>query len=185
MSQTTTQETRIHRIPIVSLDEPRYASLARLVRFPDPDPALGGKYFPAVAGFNVGSGSDVDISYYYSFRSEPSGGFDRHLRTEEVFVVLEGDFCIPLAACRDPDDPDEVPRPQDFVATIVRQGEALILRPNVWHSGGWVLDPAKGVRFLMILNGHRVGSGHEGRVDHIVKRFPEGVAIEPDWDSAP
>ena len=32
-----------------------------------------------MSGFNIGSGTDVDISYLESSRSEPSNGFDRHL----------------------------------------------------------------------------------------------------------
>lgn len=177
-------EPKVYRIPIVSLDDPKYSHLARLVTFPPSDREQRGKFLPAYVGFNVGSGSDVDISFLYSYRSEPSSGFDRHLWTEEVFVPLQGDFCIPLAACKDPDDPDEKPDPADFVGAIVRQGEALILRANIWHNGGWPVDPEQGVRYLMFLSGHRAGEGHQGRVDYITQRLDEGVAIAPDWGSA-
>ena len=170
----------VHEIPIVSLDDPRYQPIARLVVFPASDRARVGQFFPAYAGFTIPDNT-VDVSFLYSFRREPTVGFDRHLRTEEMFVPLEGDVVVPLAACRHPDDPEEQPTPEDFVAARVRQGEALILRANVWHNGGWPVDPERGVRYLDILSGHRAGAGHQGRVDHIVKRFPDGVAILPDW----
>ena len=129
-------EADVYRIPIVSLDDSRYRHLARRVVFPPSDRTQRTKCFPALTGFNIGSGSDVDVSFLYSFNREPLGGFNRHLRTEEMFVVLEGAFCIPLAACKEPDNPEEQPTPADFVGVIVRQGEAIILRTNVWHNGG-------------------------------------------------
>lgn len=174
-------EAGVHRVPIVSLDDPRYAHLARRVVFPASDRSRPADFFPACAGFSTGD-PNVDVSFFYSFDREPQGLFDRHLRTEELFVPVEGDFCIPLAACKDASDPDEQPTPDDFVCAIVPQGEAMILRPNVWHNGGWPLDPEKGVRFIMVLSGHRAGSGLEGRVDHIIKEFPAGTAIIPDWN---
>ena len=54
--------------------------------------------------------------------------------------------------CADAADLDEEPDPGAFVAVVVPHGEALILRPNVWHNGGWPLDPGRGVRYLMLLS---------------------------------
>jgi hypothetical protein len=176
-------DSRVHHISIVSLDDPRLHALARRVPFPVSDRSERGKFFPALGGFNVGSGSDVDVSFLYSFNREPSAGFDRHLRSEEMFVPLQGDFCIPLAACKNPADPNEVPTPDDFVGTIVKQGEAMILRPNVWHNGGWPVDPDVGVRYIMVLSGHRAGASHQGRIDHIVEKFAGDAMIFPDWAS--
>ena len=79
-----------------------------------------------MSGFNVGSGSDVDISYLESSRSEPSNGFDRHLNTEELFECLEGEYVMPMAPCRRPDDPDDEPRIEDLIAFRVRAGDAYL-----------------------------------------------------------
>ena len=136
-------DTKVHLVPIVALDDPRYSHLARRIAFPESDRSQRTKFYPAFTGFNVGSGADVDVSFLYSFSREPSAGFDRHLRTEEMFVPLEGDFCMPLAACKNLDDPDEQPTPDDFVCTIIPRGEAIILRPNVWHNGGWPVDRSR------------------------------------------
>jgi hypothetical protein len=155
------------------------------VDFPPSDPSQPSKFYPAFAGFNVGSGADVDVSFLYSFATAPKAGFDRHLRTEEMFVSLQGDLCIPLAPCKEPDNPDEQPTTDDFVCAIVPQGAAIILRPNVWHNGGWPVDPKAGVRYIMVLSGHRAGTGIEGRVDHITKNFAGGATIVPDWGSKP
>jgi len=175
-------DAQVHRIPIVSLDDPRYAHLARRIKFPEAAREQRSKFFPAFAGFEIPD-TNVDVSFLFSFRKEPSVGFDRHLRTEEMFVPLDGDFVIPLAACKNPDDPDEIPTPDEFVAALVPQSEAIILRPNVWHNGGWPVDAERGVRYIMVLSGHRAGSSHQGRVDHIVQKFAGGAAIVPDWGS--
>jgi hypothetical protein len=173
-------EPRIHRIPIVSLADPRYAPLARLVTFPPSDMRRDDEFFPAIAGFDIGGGSTVDVSFLYSFTRKPCGGFDRHLRTQEMFVPLDGDLCLPLAACREPDNVNEQPKPEDFVGVLVRHGEAVILSANVWHTGGWPLDAQKGVRYIMVLSGHRAGQGPQGFVDYILTTLPEGIAIFPE-----
>ena len=174
-------EPRVHRIPLVSLERPEHARLARRLAFPASVRAEGIHFYPAFAGFNVGSGSDVDVSFLFSFTRAPSGGFDRHLRTEEMFVPLDGDLCIPLAPCREPGNPKEQPTPEDFVCAIVPQGEAIILSPNVWHAAGWPVDGEKGVRYIMVLSGHRAGQGHQGYVDYIAMELADGVRIYPDW----
>jgi hypothetical protein len=171
----------VHLIPVVSLGAPKYARLARRIKFPPSDRARGDHFFPAFAGFNVGAGSDVDVSFLYSFTRTPNGGFDRHLQTEEMFVPLEGDLCIPLAQCKEPDNPSEKPLPDEFVCAIVPQGEAIILPPNVWHNGGWPVDGQKGVRYIMVLSGHRSGQGHQGHVDYIATQLPDGILLYPDW----
>ena len=174
-------ESPVRRIPIVSVKDPRYSHLARLITFPASDKAKGVEFFPAIAGFNIGSGSIVDVSFLYNFSSAPSGGVDRHARTEEMFVPLDGDLCLPLAACREPDNPNAKPDPQEFVGVLIRHGEAIILSANIWHNGGWPVDAGKGVRYIMVLSGHRAETGHEGYMDFITATLPSSISLFPNW----
>lgn len=174
-------ETKVHRAPIVPVDDPRCSRLARHIKFPPSERSQGDRFFPAISGFSIGAGSSVDVSFLYSYTRKPSNGFDRHLQTEEMFVPLEGDLCLPLAPCREPDNPNEQPTPEDFVCVIVPHGDVIILSANTWHNGGWPVDGEKGVRYIMVLSGHRAGSGHQGRVDYISTSLPDGVALFPDW----
>jgi len=174
-------ESSVRRIPIVSLADARYAPLARLITFPASDPGKGVEFFPAIAGFNIGSGSLVDLSFLYNFVSAPSGGVDRHARTEELFVPLDWDMCLPLAPCVAPDDPNAKPNPDDFVGVVVRHGQALILSANVWHNGGWPVNAATGVRYIMVLSGHRAQQGGDAYMDFITATLPEGRSILPAW----
>jgi hypothetical protein len=173
---------QIQRLQVLSTDDPSFAEVARMVNIPPVTPE--GKFFPAYDGFNIGAGSDVDISWLdvaagYPYRVV--AGFDRHLHTEELFIATEGDFYFPAAPCRHPDDPEDMPTPEDFRCWHIKQGDMFVLKPNVWHDGCWPVDANRMVRFIMILSGHRgSASGLDGRVDHIVKRFPEGVGILVD-----
>jgi len=171
----------VHLLPILPATAPAVRELARHFTFAPVTEREGVHFFPAVAGFDVGNGSQVDVSYLYSFTTDATPGVDRHLRTQEMFVPLDGDLCLPLAPSRRPQDRDDHPRPEDFVAVVVRHGEALILNANVWHNGGWPVDPHKGVRYIMVLSGHRAGAEGEEYLDFQTATLPGEAALLPDW----
>lgn len=175
----------IHRLKVRTPDDPLFASVARMVN-PPQGSASERAFVPAYAGFDIGDGSQVDISYFYEPPApqpwlKPRNNFDRHLRTEELWVVAEGEILLPLGPCRHPDDPEDEPRPEEMSCFAFRQGDLFVLRPNVWHCGPWPLVPNAPVRFYMFLSGHRKATSG-ANVDHITRRFPEGVGILPDVD---
>lgn len=181
-------ESTIYRLRVRSTDDPAFETVARLVNPPatERDKTV---FLPAYAGFNIADGSDVDISYFYAPPSSPSQftprkRFDRHLRTEELWVVAEGDFLLPLAPCRNPDDSDDRPRPEDFSCFAIKQGDMFVLRPNVWHCGPWPTRAGTPVRFFMMLSGHRKQAVSENTdyVDFYQRDFSDDVGILPDVD---
>lgn len=179
-------EQTIHRLEVRPLTDPLFETVARLVNPPEVDPSAVA-FLPAYAGFDVADGSVVDISYFYAPPSDPSKPaprrmFDRHLRTEELWVVAEGDFLLPLSACRFPEDPDDPPRPEDFLCFAVSEGDMFVLKPNVWHCGPWPTREGTPVKFFMFLSGHRKpadAGGDDDYVDFYQRYFPEGVAVVP------
>jgi hypothetical protein len=175
----------IHKLKILPTDHPSFASVARMVNPPvaESDKTL---FEPAYAGFNIAEGVDVDISYFYGPPAKapwttPRNRFDRHLRTEELWMVTEGDFYLPLMACARPEDGEELPTPAGMMCFKVNQGDMFVLKPNVWHCGPWAASPDCAVRFYMFLSGHRKASGGEN-VDFIVKNFAGDDAVLPDVD---
>src|ERR1700737_5006868 len=133
MSRPTVQTT-IHRLKVRATDDPLFDTVARLVNPPAGEPTQT-TFLPAYAGFNIGTGADVDISYFGAPPSDrpwdsPRGRFDRHLRTEELWVVAEGDFYVPMAVCRRPDDPQDSPRHEDMLCFFVKEGDLFTVRPN-------------------------------------------------------
>jgi hypothetical protein len=173
-----------HRLKVRTPDDPLFASVARMVN-PPRATAERTLFEPAYASFDIAAGTTVDVSYFYeppSARPWEKGrtGFDRHLATDELWVVTEGDLLLPLAPCARPDDPEDEPRPEQFLCFAFRAGDLFVVKPNVWHCGPWAAAD-RAVRFFMMLSGHRKAAAG-GNVDHIVKRFPEGVEILPDVD---
>jgi hypothetical protein len=160
--------------------DPSFARVARLVVPPPRDHARSIEFFGAFYTFSIGSGSTVDVSYYYgdgaSTRREVDG-FDRHFFTEELFIAKKGDILYPAAPCRNPDDPGDLPHPEDFNCYHIREGEWFIQKPNTWHDGLWPVDPNADIEVIVILSGHRKELGAAAPVDHMVQRFPEGQAI--------
>jgi hypothetical protein len=170
-------ELEIHKLEVLPISDPSFDKVGRYIK---PPPATPGKseFYPAYTGFNIGAGSDVDISWLYVAAApwQPKVGWDRHITTEELFIATEGDYYFPAAPCRNPDDPDDIPQPEDFVCWRVNQGDMYVLKPNMWHDGCWAVDPNQMIKFIMVLSGHRASEGG-GHVDYYRKQFPEGLAV--------
>jgi hypothetical protein len=186
MTQSTVPQT-LHRLQVRTTDDPLFETVARLVN-PPTEEVDKSVFLPAYAGFNIGTGADVDISYFGATPSDrpwatPRRRFDRHLRTDELWVVTEGDFYVPMAACRRPNDPEDLPRAQDMLCFFVKRGDLFVVRPNVWHAGPWAAQPGMAVRFFMLLSGHRKADSGSN-VDHIVRDFEGESAIVPDVDAS-
>lgn len=180
---------KTHVLPVRDRSDPLFETVARLLN-PPPAPTDKTTFLPAYAGFTLGDGSDVDVSYFYAPPVDASGfqsrrRFDRHLRTEELWIVAEGDFLVPLAPCRVPEDPDDLPRPEDFLCFAIQQGDMFALRPNVWHCGPWPTRAATPVRFFMLLSGHRKQAAESAKfVDFYQREFAGDVALLPEAQAA-
>lgn len=180
-------EPVITRLKVRSTEDPLFGTVARMVKPPEVDE--GTPYFlPAFAGFDIAEGTQVDISVVYQPLSDrpwaqPRSDFDRHWRTEELWIVAEGDFYVPLAPARHPENQDELPHPEDMLCFAIKQGDLFVLKPNVWHTGPWAMKAGQAVRFYMLLSGHReaVSGGH---VDYAVRHFPGEAAVIPDVDDS-
>lgn len=161
-------DTIPRRVRPLPTSAPAFAEVARIVKPPPVREGGWGEFFPAYAGFTIGSGSDVDISYLYMAPGpySPVRGFDRHLWSEEMFIALEGGVYFLTAHCRDPLDPDALPDPDDFQCWRINEGDVFILKTNVWHGGCWPVDSARTAKLLMVISGHRT-SADGGKVDHI------------------
>jgi hypothetical protein len=176
-----------HKLKIRDVDDPLFDRVARLVNPPAVE-ADKTAFLPAYAGFNIGAGTDVDISYFAAPAGDqpwatPRNRFDRHLVTDELWVCTNGSFYVPMAPCREPDNPDDVPRPQDMLCFYIPRGTLFVVRPNVWHTGPWPAEPGQPVEFFMLLSGHRKAATRSGEnVDHIVREFADGATIFPDVD---
>lgn len=179
-------ESTVLSLQVRTITDPLFNTVARLVNPPALNPTET-TFLPAYAGFDVADGSEVDISYFYAPPADPRQPtprqrFDRHLRTEELWVVAEGDFLLPLSACRVPEDAEDPPRPEDFLCFAINEGDMFVIKPNVWHCGPWPMRQGLPVRFFMMLAGHRKpspGSGEGDYVDFYQREFSTNIGIVP------
>lgn len=172
----------VYPIPVLDSAAPEFEQVATRVPWPGRDPSQGTQFFPAVTTFGIPASDKVDVSVFYinpGTDPEPAALCDRHVDSEELFVALQGDFLLAIAARSTfPPDPDELPDPSAMTAYVVHEGDAFILPTNTWHTGCWAADPAEPVTFLMIISGHR--KGEQGKaVDHEVRGFEGGGGVMP------
>ena len=170
-------------LPVYPTSSEEFRRLARPVILPEPGAGPGLTFTPAFDGFTIGTGRLVDISHLYiPPLPDPLGVelhrplMDRHLDSEEVWVVLRGDLVMGMAESEE--DPLGIPSVKDFRLFYIRQGETFVLPAARWHGGIWGAAPNTPAEFLMFLSGHR--SDQSGRrVDHVMESYPEDVAIVP------
>ncbi len=172
----------LKRLKILDLDSPEFAKVARKVEWPTRDEGRPGQFWPAMETFTIPKSEIAELSYLESTRRTPLNRFDRHLKTEELFVCLEGEYVMPMALCHEPGNPDEVPQLDDVHGFHVKTGDAYILKPNTWHNGGWVAPGCEKMRYIMVLSGHRAGNDSQGKEDHILKPLPDDMTILPEGD---
>lgn len=180
---TAAQEPEVLTLPVFSTASPEFASLARVVDLPRDDLAPDLVFSPALGVFHIGAGQVVDVSHLYIPTSQDPLGtprhrplMDRHLHSEEVWVVTRGDLVMGMAEASR--GPGCVPSVNDLRLFLLRQGEVIVLPAGRWHGGIWGANPGHPSEFLMFLSGHR--ADEEGAlVDHVMQSYPEDVSVVP------
>ena len=90
---------------------------------------------------------------------------ERHMRTVEMLIPAGGDCLVYVGPADHPEEPAQRPDLERFQVFRIREGQAVILRPGVWHGAPLAADGALAV-FVLLLEG-------TGREDTIVVRFEE------------
>jgi ureidoglycolate lyase len=96
---------------------------------------------------------------------------ERHMRSMELLIPAGGDCLVYVGPPEYMDEPGRMPPLERFQVFRVRQGQAVLLNPAVWHGAPMALDRPLNVIVLL----HQ-GSGRE---DTYLVRFGETpVAIK-------
>jgi mannose-6-phosphate isomerase-like protein (cupin superfamily) len=171
-------------LPVYDTASTEFERLARRLDIPRQSEATDRVFTPAFGSFVIGEGRVVDVSHLYIPASaDPLGTpryrplMDRHLNSEEVWVVTRGDVVMGMAEAEH--DPDALPSAADLRLFHVREGEVVVLPAGRWHGGIWGVHANTPSEFLMFLSGHRADDTG-GRVDHIMESYAEDVAVLPD-----
>jgi ureidoglycolate hydrolase len=90
---------------------------------------------------------------------------ERHLATVEMIVPTCGDCLVHVAPPNPLNQLDRGPRLEEFQAFRMHQGQAIILKPGVWHAAPFAIREDASVLVFLLEN--------TGRDDTRVVRFPE------------
>jgi hypothetical protein len=181
-------EHEVLTLPVYDTSSEEFRQLVQVATIPDAGDTKDLFFSPAFGRFEIGNGPVVDISHLHIPASpDPLGEarhrplMDRHLDSEEVWVITKGELVMGMAAV--PDGAAKIPSVHDLRLFHVRQGDIFVLPRGRWHGGIWGAVPNEDAGFLMMLSGHRSDDAGE-LVDHIMESYPEDVAIHPSRELA-
>lgn len=98
------------------------------------------RYWSDAAAFAVDGETEIGYCTVYA-ADAPVDWMERHARTPEVLVPIDGPFLLPVMA----DGAVEVFR--------VEPGEAVVIGPGVWHSACRPVDAASTTYFVLFRRG--------------------------------
>ncbi len=111
---------------------------------------------------------------YLDLRPAPPTRFDwaeRHMRTVEAVVPLDGACLLYVGPAEHPDEPGRIPERERFEVFRIPPGQGVVMEPGVWH-GAPLANERPTSAMVLILE-------RTGRDDVTVVRFEDQpVAIE-------
>jgi len=129
-------------------------------------------YWGTLATFKVEGQSEVGVCIVKK-NSNRMDSMERHVKTPEVLVPIEGDFVLPVALSKDLEDPDERPSAENVEAFYVNDKQCLVMAEGVWH---WAPFPAwEQASFFVIFK------KETSKSDMAISKFKEGKEIIVTW----
>lgn len=95
---------------------------------------------------------------------------ERHMETPECLVAVDGDMYIIVGPADYPDEPERLPDLSRFRAFKVKAGEAILMKPGVWH---YACIPLKEEMYM-----YCIFSTETGDKDCYIVDFPDDAALE-------
>jgi ureidoglycolate hydrolase len=77
---------------------------------------------------------------------------ERHVRTAEWWINVEGEFVAAFAEAQNPDDPDEQPDPDKVVVFKMSNVAGYLVKRGVWHWPGFPIGESA-VQFVDVRTG--------------------------------
>ena len=97
------------------------------------------------------------------------GWAERHMLSDELIVPLGEECLVYVAPNQYPDEPGKLPPLEDFRVFRLRRGQAVLLKPGVWHGAPLAIDAPLNALVVLLHN--------TGKQDTYIVRF-EDQAIE-------
>jgi ureidoglycolate lyase len=145
---------RTVKVKVLKANPETFARFGALIKLPEEKPSVDVSgvliYWDQVVNLNV-SGGEAELGFLVTrFRPFVFTSMERHTRSDETFIPLEGKACLfALAPAKDSSDPHELPDPDEVVAFILDGSFGVNLNAGVWH---WAPFPlADSMQFVLAL----------------------------------
>jgi ureidoglycolate lyase len=138
-----------------------FAKFGTLIELPKSAPSVSAPgvldYWDKGVKLDVGGGNPELGFLTTRFRPFEFTTVERHVKSDETFIPLEGKACVfALAPASDPHKNPDMPDPDEVVAFILDGSVAVNLSAGVWH---WAPFPsAENINFVLALR--------DGTVEH-------------------
>jgi ureidoglycolate lyase len=140
------------RLPIQELTPAAFAPFGEVIARPDrsADAAGSGWQWWGEMGLLAADGRPLGIGYLDLAPAELRFDWaERHMRSAEVLIPAGGDCLVYVGQPDYPEEPARMPPLARFQVFRVRKGQAVLLRPGVWHGAPLAIDTPLNVVVLL------------------------------------
>jgi ureidoglycolate hydrolase len=95
---------------------------------------------------------------------------ERHMETPEFMLAVNGDMLVIVGPPDHPDEPDRLPELSKFAAFKVKENNAVMIKPGVWH---YAAIPLKNEMYMYVVFAEGTSDTDCTLVD-----FPDGGFLE-------
>lgn len=103
------------------------------------------KFWSDIADYKINGNTEIGICTVYRQKENKITGMERHLKTPEILIPIDGAFVLPLLLQGDPEDKTE--------AFKVNIGEAVKINDAVWHGACLPADKKESSYFVIFRKG--------------------------------
>ncbi len=127
-----------------------FSKYGKVVRLPSGKPtsqAKEYKFWSDIADYGIDGETEIGICTVYRQRVRHITGVERHLRTPEILIPIDGPFVLPLLKEGE----------KNVEAFRFDVGEAVVIEPAVWHGACLPVEKKETSYFVIF----RKGTPHE------------------------
>jgi ureidoglycolate lyase len=139
------------KLKVETLTRDSFAPYGSIVSKPDTSPTSkmeGLDYWAGVSTLPDVQGP-FDVGYaVLEPRPFVQDHFERHMRTPELLMPVDGDMIVVVGHADHPDEPGRLPAKDRYAAFKVPEGVAIIMKSGVWHWAPFPVDSP--LRMLVI-----------------------------------
>lgn len=84
------------------------------------------KFWSDIADYQIDGETEIGICTVYKQSKNIITGMERHLRTPEILIPIDGPFMIPLLKDKN--------KPEKTETFILEVGQAVVINEKVWHG---------------------------------------------------